>query len=143
MISILLTLLTLASPTPADASPTDPAGTVTVTVTGAESDDGRLVVLLWNDDDGFPQDAEKAYRRVEADLEDGRARVRIADVPAGRYAVMAFHDADGDGEVKTNLLGMPREGIALSRWSGGRPSFERSLVRVGENSVVSIELVYL
>ena len=36
------------------------------------------------------------------------------NLPAGDYAVKAFHDVDGDGEMDTNPFGMPTEPYAFS-----------------------------
>ena len=36
------------------------------------------------------------------------------DLPAGDYAVKAFHDIDGDGEMDVNPFGMPVEPYAFS-----------------------------
>jgi uncharacterized protein (DUF2141 family) len=38
----------------------------------------------------------------------------VLEVPPGTYAVQAFHDEDGNGEVTMNALGMPVEGIGFS-----------------------------
>lgn len=44
----------------------------------------------------------------------GSVAVTIEDVPPGRYAVQAFHDADGDGKLARNWLGLPRDGVGFS-----------------------------
>jgi len=36
------------------------------------------------------------------------------DLPAGDYAMKAFHDVDGDGRMATNPFGMPTEPFAFS-----------------------------
>jgi uncharacterized protein (DUF2141 family) len=44
----------------------------------------------------------------------GQVTVIVPGVPPGRYAVQAFHDADNNGKLRRNWLGMPREGIGFS-----------------------------
>ena len=45
----------------------------------------------------------------------GRAVVAtFENLPAGDYAVKAFHDVNGDGEMNTNPFGMPIEPFAFS-----------------------------
>ncbi len=41
-------------------------------------------------------------------------RVNFAGIAPGRYAVTAQHDEDGDGKLKTNFIGMPKEGVGIS-----------------------------
>ncbi len=52
----------------------------------------------------------------------------------GRYAIAAYHDADGDGELDKFPPGIPTEPYGFSNEVGriGIPSFEKALVEVGE-----------
>ena len=51
-------------------------------------------------------------------------RIIFAGLPPGDYAVAAFHDADGNGELGTNILGIPTEGYGFSN---GAPGFIEGL----------------
>ena len=44
----------------------------------------------------------------------GAVVATFENLPAGDYAVKAFHDVDGDGEMDTNPFGMPTEPYAFS-----------------------------
>ena len=44
----------------------------------------------------------------------GRVVATFANLPAGDYAVKAFHDVNGDGQMNTNPFGMPTEPYAFS-----------------------------
>ncbi|WP_374471135.1 DUF2141 domain-containing protein [Phenylobacterium sp.] len=48
----------------------------------------------------------------------GAAQVRL-DLPPGRYAVMAFHDRNGDGRLNTLPVGLPTEPYGFSRDARG------------------------
>ena len=117
-----------------------PADSIMVTVSEAESDEGQVVVLLFASEDGFPRDAKKAAYTASAPIQNGSADVRLRGVPAGPYAVVAFHDADADGEMDTNWVGMPKEGVAASNWDGGRPRFESSLIDLGADAATDVRL---
>src|SRR3954468_19983270 len=39
----------------------------------------------------------------------GTVIVEVHGVPPGRYAIQAFHDANGNGECDQGLFGIPRE----------------------------------
>ncbi|GAB5521412.1 MAG: hypothetical protein RhofKO_36630 [Rhodothermales bacterium] len=122
MVSLLLLVFSVW-PLPSPA-------TLNLQITGARSDDGQVVVLLFNSSEGFPRNTSKAAYTQAAPLENGAARLSLQDIPAGRYAIMAFHDADGNNKLKTNFMGMPKEGIALVGWTGGRPKFGNVAVEV-------------
>jgi len=51
---------------------------------------------------------------------DGQAAGSFTDVPHGEYALWACHDEDEDGELDTNFIGMPKEGVGVS---GPKPKF--------------------
>ncbi|WP_066813194.1 DUF2141 domain-containing protein [Sphingomonas asaccharolytica] len=44
----------------------------------------------------------------------GDTRVTVTNLPAGRYAVQAFLDENGNGEVDRALFGIPKEGVGFS-----------------------------
>lgn len=45
----------------------------------------------------------------------GEVVVLVRGVPPGVYAVIAYHDAHGTGDVTQNALGIPTEGVGFSR----------------------------
>lgn len=114
------------------------AGDLEVRLEGLRSADGEARIALHRRVDGvkFPDDAgvvAAISRRAAA----GSVRVVFTDLPPGDYAVAAFHDADGDGELATNILGMPTEGYGFSngaRGFMGPPRFDAAAVTVGEEA---------
>ena len=47
------------------------------------------------------------------------------EVLPGRYAIVAFHDDDGDGALDTNWISKPKDAIAVTNYDGGRPQGDR------------------
>ncbi|MBK7861864.1 MAG: DUF2141 domain-containing protein [Archangiaceae bacterium] len=92
------------------------------------SDTGVVHCNLWKSADGFPREYQKAATRVEAPAIKGKqARCTFAGVAAGTYAISVFHDEDGDGVLKTNFVGAPKEPLGFSndaRGSFGPPKFD-------------------
>lgn len=58
----------------------------------------------------------------------GTVQVVFADLPPGRYAVMAYHDEDANGELNRRFGMFPSEGYGLSNNPRviGRPAFADS-----------------
>jgi uncharacterized protein (DUF2141 family) len=59
--------------------------------------------------------------------------VRFANVPAGHWAVMVYHDENNDKRLEKNALGIPTEGNGLSRNAKGHfgpPKFEDAAIDV-------------
>ena len=102
-----------------------------VELRGIHSGEGRALVALHREAPGadFPSDASVVANAAAllpaADATDAVVVV-FRELPAGEYAVAAFHDANGDGELNANFVGMPTEGYGFSndaRGFMGPPSF--------------------
>ena len=118
-----------------------------VGIEGLRSAEGDVRVALHRQvpDGDFPGDAGVVAATIRA-AAPGAVRVVFADLAPGDYAVAAFHDADGDGELATNFLGMPTEGYGFSNGAVGfmgPPGFEAAAVRVGTDDVrISVTIAY-
>lgn len=76
--------------------------------------------------------------RAVGRFREGRAEATFEHLPAGEYAIVAFVDLDGDGELDRTLLGMPREPIAYGNDATprlGPPAFASCLVAVDRGSM--------
>ncbi len=61
--------------------------------------------------------------------------VVFPNLSLGKYAVAACHDADGNGKINRNPLGMPTEVSGFSnnaRGSFGPPKFENATFAIGD-----------
>ncbi len=132
-----LGLAALLAAGPAQAADLD------VAVTGVRSDEGAVRVAIHRRLAGAEFPAEEsvvagAFFRAGS----GPARLVFAGLPPGDYALAAFHDADGDGELGTNLLGVPVEGYGFSRGAHGAmgpPAFDDAAVTLGaDGGAVSV-----
>ncbi|MEO1482599.1 MAG: DUF2141 domain-containing protein [Myxococcota bacterium] len=110
------------------------AATVTIDVI-VESDEGRVVCVLFGSADGFPMKQQKAKARSTATPKSKKAVCTFKDVPAGGYAAIAFHDRNKNRELDTNWVGMPKEPVGASNGAKGTmgpPSFEDARFSVSD-----------
>ncbi len=68
--------------------------------------------------------------QVATAIENGQARLAFANLPAGRYAIVVFHDENSNGQIDHNVLRMPSEALGFSNGFtlgllSGLPTFER------------------
>jgi uncharacterized protein (DUF2141 family) len=125
------------------------AADLAVSVTGVRSDQGLIRICLTAEAEkaDFP-DCHHAppARRSVVKAQAGTVQAVFHDIPAGTWAVAAFHDLDGDGVLKTNLFGTPREGVGASRDPRGLfgpPRFDKAAFRVGpEGAAIALALMY-
>jgi uncharacterized protein (DUF2141 family) len=82
----------------------------------------------------FAGDSDEASfeRATAASIEDGLVVWTVDALPWGQYAASAYHDENDDGELDTNLVGMPSESFGFSndaRARFGRPDFAEAAFR--------------
>ena len=93
---------------PAFAQQADASVTITFQTTAQT---GRVLVALYDSADAYGADRSVAQAAVDA---SGQVVAAFPNLPAGAYAVKAFHDLNGDGRMNTNPFGMPVEPYAFS-----------------------------
>ncbi len=123
-----------------------PAADLTVSVTDIKNSKGQVIMRLFDDAEAFPTKFDKALQVAEAAIADGQATAVFSDVTPGRYAVAVAHDANGNGKLDMNFIGIPKEGIGASNDAKGRmgpPSFENAVFDVGDGDLsISIKMTY-
>ena len=118
------------------------AADLTIEVRGVRSTDGRVYVAVHGSEAkaAFPS-GDGVVDRFRESARVGVIRLVARDLPPGRYAVNAFHDENGNGELDTNLVGIPSEGYGFANdpvIRFGPPEFEAAAVTVGERSEVAV-----
>ena len=77
----------------------------------------------------------------------GSVWVRVRNVPAGDYAVQAYHDENDNEKVDRGLFGIPKEGIAFSNDAPlhrSGPRFDEARFHVSEPEThIEIKLRHL
>jgi uncharacterized protein (DUF2141 family) len=93
------------------AAPTPPPGTLIINVDNVRTANGTVHVDVCPEakflNDGCPWKGN-AKARV------GLTSVIVTGLKPGRYAVQAFLDENGNGEVDRGIFGMPKEGVGFS-----------------------------
>lgn len=127
----------------ATASAEERAATLEVTVRGLRSADGAVAVALFDDRARFDARTD-AIRKAYLTIDGAEAHWLVEGLPAGDYALLAYHDENGNGELDFRPLGIPKEPFAVSNGATrllGPPRFDSAKFAVGhEPSSVTLEL---
>lgn len=94
------------------------AGAVQVTVDGIATQAGLVRVGLFRGAAAFDDNAVSVGETVTAEADS--VTVTFSDLEPGRYGIKLYHDVNGDGEMNTNLFGLPAEPFAFSNNAMGR-----------------------
>lgn len=87
-------------------------------IEGINDSKGKLYIQLFKGEDNYKQGKPAAATIVSA--QENTAFVSFENLEAGEYAVRFFHDENDNGELETNLFGMPTEGYGFS--NNARPN---------------------
>ena len=113
------------------------AADVRVTLDNLKPDTGHLMVALYDSAQGFSED-KGAVEAIRKPVKGDSLVITFTGIDDGEYAIAVFQDVNGDGELDTNLLGMPREpwGFSLDADGGmGPPDFTDAAFTVDGETV--------
>lgn len=132
------------------------AGELRVDIDGLRAPKGAVLIGLYDSAQSFdraielagqsgyrndPQRVAGAALRVDGGT---KASIAFGSLAPGQYAVIVFHDEDGDGRLNKNVLGMPTEPYGFSNAARGflsAPSFKDAAVAFdGTDLTVAISL---
>lgn len=109
---------------------------------GVRTSAGKISVAVYNQADGFLK-FDKVYKCDSTKARKGITRIDIVDLPEGEYALAIFHDENGNDELDTNWLGIPKEAFAFSKAKMklfGPPSFRECALTLKSDSEIRISL---
>jgi uncharacterized protein (DUF2141 family) len=112
--SVILALFLAAGAQTAGAQTAN--GSLSIELAGLQPQ-GAVMVQLFNSESGYQSGAGVDARRVA--ITGATARVDFADLAPGQYAFRMFHDVNGDGQMNTNVMGIPTEPFAFSNNARG------------------------
>lgn len=117
---------------------------LTINVSGLRNTNGMLIACIHRDKAGFPT-CQKSATAIRQSLRISGAAmtVRFNGVAPGTYAVSVQHDEDGNGKLKTNFIGMPKEGVGISNNPGGIPGWSKSQFQLNGPATIAIKMRYL
>jgi uncharacterized protein (DUF2141 family) len=117
------------------------AADLTVEIDGVDSDKGLVSVAVFANGDDFPNKITHG-QRVKAAA--SKVVVVFKDLPAGRYAVSAYHDANENKELDRGMFGIPKERYGFSqeaRGVAGPPEFrDAAFVLPAEGTRISVRV---
>jgi uncharacterized protein (DUF2141 family) len=110
-------------------------GTIIIKIDAIENNSGDIKAGLYKNNEGFPDDASKAYKIASSKIVDGKSTLKIKDVPFGNYVLAVFHDENGNKQLDKNGKGVPLEALGISnnvKLKFGPPKYEAALFELNQ-----------
>jgi len=101
---------------------------IKVNIINLRNSKGRVLISLFKDGIGYPDQPEKAFRKTSISITDNQAFFLFTDIPFGNYAIAILHDENDDKQMNKNSLGLPKEGYGFSNnvmGAFGPPAYTR------------------
>ena len=128
-----------------------------LTINGINSDNGKILIGLYDDGEGFRSAITNAAKRglipdagrligTSIRAQQGKRSTVFTQLPPGRYAVIVIHDENDNGRLDENFMGLPNEGYGFGNEAQGffgAPSFDAAAIDVGSaDASANITLIY-
>jgi uncharacterized protein (DUF2141 family) len=110
-----------------------------IEISGIRNTKGYILIALFNQSTGFPDQSEKAFRKLRIPANTGTIKASFDDLPPGSYAFGVVHDENDNQKLDTGLFGIPKEGFVFSRnamGTMGPPSFKDAAIEIGNSFAV-------
>lgn len=88
---------------------------VNVKIQNISNNTGVIACAIFDSGEGFPDKFLKFASKIMITQIRGKdASFEFSDIKPGKYAIVVIHDENHNGELDTNLFGMPKEGYGFS-----------------------------
>ncbi|MBZ9629066.1 DUF2141 domain-containing protein [Psychroflexus sp. CAK57W] len=113
-----------------------------VSIQDIEKSEGVIYLSLHDNENSFPSGDKDALQTGKIENFDSKAEFRFTGLAQGEYAVSVFQDLNGNAELDTNFLGIPKEPVGASKMTSfGRPKFAKCKFLLSEDSTIRIEFM--
>jgi uncharacterized protein (DUF2141 family) len=126
------------------------AADLTITVNNLRSNQGQVLLCVFSaessDREAFPDCVKgRPVRQSKEAVADGKVVVNYKGLKDGVYAVAVIHDENGNNELDTNFLGIPTEGIGISRNPRllGKPHFNEAQFEIKGKAAIMVSAKYI
>lgn len=114
--------------------------TLTIVADNIDEIKGEIEFCLYDNDEGFMSKALRCeYNRVLGD----QITHHFDSIPSGDYAVVIFHDLNGNRDLDTGWMRIPTEPYGFSNNPStrfGPPDFEKASFQVTSDKEITIRL---
>ncbi len=121
-------------------------GNLSVEIDGLKNQKGQVCFSIFSSNKGFPDNGKRALQAQCVKLATTPQKITFPNLKAGNYAIAVIHDANSDGILNRNVLGIPTEGFGFSNnpiIRTGPPKFGDSAILVaGSSTNIQIQLQY-
>lgn len=115
----------------------------TIIFTNIQNATGKIYIAMYNKEADFPKKNKIFVSKIIDVNGESQAMAVFENLPTGTYAIAAFLDENGNGQLDTNFFGIPKEKYGFS--NNARPlmraaNFKEASFIVNKENTISIKL---
>ena len=117
----------------------------TITINNLRNNNGHVLLSLFNQAKGWPEDEATTLRKVEVPIKNNTASITFHNMPKGNYAVAIMHDENDNYKMDYNFFKMPKEGYGFSNdvmGTFGPPGFKEASFKHESTTEIKIKIKY-
>ena len=122
----------------------EPAETckVSISITNIKAAEGTIIMSIHDSDKSFSKKIPLKTLKLSPEVPSVLCTLNLAP---GEYAFCVYHDINGNGQLDTNLVGIPKEPFGFSNYDGKSVpgNFKKHKVVIFEDCDVEIPLASL
>lgn len=114
-----------------------------VSIHNLRNNKGHVLISLFKNCDGYPDEPEKAMRKAKLPIINNMATTYFSDLAPGNYSIAILHDENDDLKMNKNFFGLPKEGYGFSNnvmGTFGPPSCSKASFRYNAGSETEIRI---
>tara|TARA_R110002051_G_scaffold180913_2_gene250328 strand:- start:7373 stop:7795 length:423 start_codon:yes stop_codon:yes gene_type:complete len=115
---------------------------LSLTIDGVSSDKGNICYAVYTNESSFLK-FDEVFKSGSEKAVKGSTAFSISNLPDGEYAIAIFHDENGNQNLDTNMLGIPKEKVAFSKGKMkmfGPPKFNECVFSFNTTMEMNISL---
>ena len=116
--------------------------TMEVVIKNVDASVGNIAAALFSNEADF---LKTRFASTKVKANKGEVHLVFENIPVGKYALSVYHDANVNGELDKNMIGIPKEGFGFSNDAMGMfgpPDFEKASFDWKGGQTLSIALRY-
>jgi len=104
--------------------------------------EGTTLISLYNSEENFAVMNNNKVSSLRIKPQSKTVQITLHNLSAGEYAFSLFHDANDNGKLDTNILGIPSEQYGFSNNAGsfGPAKFSDAKFTLSDDKTVTIHL---
>lgn len=109
---------------------------VDIEIHNFKNNKGQVLVGLYNSEKSF---LKEEFKGKIVKITNKKAELAFEDLPDGLYSITVVHDEDGNEDLTTNFLGIPKESIGASNDAPARfgpPKWKDAMFEVKNGQTV-------